>query len=143
MVSYSWSLSAGQSFDKQALFELQTSLVALGIYLDLSWDGNSPQLSISAPEVTSHTEVPTKAATEQNPSVPRESGSDSLQGITTNPAQKPWPGYAIQRMEIILLERAINTRILALSIFMALLAQIKSATLGSARHNQAPCLKLI
>jgi hypothetical protein len=77
MVSYSWSLSAGQSFDKQALFELQTSLVALGVYLDLSWDGNSPQLSISAPEVTSHTEVPTKAATEQNPSVPRESGSDS------------------------------------------------------------------
>ena len=77
MVSYSWSLSAGQSFDKQALFELQTSLVALGVYLDLSWDGNSPQLSISAPEVTSHTEVPTKAATEQNPSIPRESGSDS------------------------------------------------------------------
>ena len=50
MISYRWTLSAEQSLDKKAIFELQTHLAAVGVYLDLSLNDNAPQLLISVSE---------------------------------------------------------------------------------------------
>lgn len=61
MISYKWNLSPEQSSNKEALYKLQACLVAAGVYLDLSWNEDVPQLSISVPE-----ELLEKIAAQQN-----------------------------------------------------------------------------
>lgn len=61
MISYKWNLSPEQPFDKEALYKLQACLISAGVYLDLSWNGNAPQLSISVSE-----ELQEKVATQHN-----------------------------------------------------------------------------
>ena len=50
MISYKWNLSPQQPFDKKALYKLQTCLLAAGVFLDLSWNDDAPQLAISVSE---------------------------------------------------------------------------------------------
>jgi hypothetical protein len=50
MISYSFTLSLEQPFNKKSLLKLQTSLANAGIYLDLSWKDEMPQLTISLSE---------------------------------------------------------------------------------------------
>jgi len=71
MISYKWTLSAEQPFDKNTVFELQTHLAAVGVYLDLSWNDNAPQLSISVPKSVLQEEtasdIAQKSSSEKDP----------------------------------------------------------------------------
>ena len=50
MVSYKWFLSSNQPLNKNTLLELQTQLLMVGIYLDLSWDNDNLQMTIAVPD---------------------------------------------------------------------------------------------
>ena len=50
MISYKWTLSLDQPSNETDLSELQKYLVTAGVFLDLSWNGEAPQLTISISE---------------------------------------------------------------------------------------------
>ncbi len=83
MISYKWTLSAEQPFDKSTVFELQTHLAAVGVYLDLSWNDNAPQLSISVPRCVLQEEtasdIEQKSTSEKNPEETPDSSKDPVQ----------------------------------------------------------------
>lgn len=45
-----WFLSSNQPLNKNTLLELQTQLLMVGIYLDLSWDNDNLQMTIAVPD---------------------------------------------------------------------------------------------
>ena len=50
MISFKWTLSLEQPANETDLSELQKCLVTAGVFLDLSWNGEAPQLTISISE---------------------------------------------------------------------------------------------
>lgn len=50
MISFKWTLSLEQPANETDLSELQKCLVTAGVFLDLSWNGDAPQLTISISE---------------------------------------------------------------------------------------------
>ena len=87
MISYNWTLSAEQPFDKNTVFELQTHLAAVGVYLDLSWNDNAPQLSISVPEKILREEESGDAA--QCSSMHTENPASSEASVSTKHRGRP------------------------------------------------------
>ena len=50
MISYTWLLSTEQPIDKKTLFELQALLLSAGVFLNLTWKDDTPQMTIAVAE---------------------------------------------------------------------------------------------
>ena len=50
MILYKWILSPDQPLNKNTLLELQTRLLVLGVFLDLSWENDRLNMTIAVPE---------------------------------------------------------------------------------------------